>query len=105
MVLDLLRRVTGLWVVPCRVFVDFAIDLEAIVAGRSLPRADTMMIRALEILFLNGFRRELVVSLDDLRVITLCYNNAVPCCLCHFTCSLISDEIGIRSIGWALARM
>ena len=45
---------------PCSLFIDFVIDNNVVVAGRSLPAAYSFVGRLFEILFVDGARRKLL---------------------------------------------
>ena len=64
-VLDLSGRFLGIWVVPPGVRILLATDRNAVVVGRAFPWADGRRLAGFEVLPIDGFRREIVIPLDN----------------------------------------
>src|SRR5919202_784358 len=77
-VLDLLGGVLRLRVVPDGVIALRAVELEGVVGRRALPGADGVGVRGTQDVVAQRFPREVVVALDDDRVVALGENGPVP---------------------------
>src|SRR4051794_12136119 len=75
---DLLGRVLGFRVVPDRVLAPRAVELEGVVRRRALPRTDGVRVRRAHDVVAERLSREVVVALDDDRVVALGDGRAVP---------------------------
>jgi hypothetical protein len=81
---DLLSGIFGRRIIPGRVVVGGAIDLNVVVARQPLPVAGGVHITGAEILALDRVGWEVVIAFDHDGLITLGEDCAVPNCLCHY---------------------
>src|SRR5205085_8363878 len=77
-VFDLFGRVLRLRVVPSGVAVDLTIHDNVVITRRPLPRADRVRLALAEVLAPDRINREIMIALDDNRVVTLRQHCAFP---------------------------
>jgi len=79
-VLDLGGRFLWIWVAPRRVPILLAADQDAVVVGRAFPWADGRRLAGFEVLPIDGFRREIVIALDNDCAFAFGDNLTLPDC-------------------------
>src|SRR5262245_34123301 len=77
-IFDIGRRLLWLRVIPSGAFVDGAIDDNVIVTRLAFPRAIGVLITAAKIFAVHGIRREVMIALDDYRIVALSQNRVMP---------------------------
>ena len=86
-VLDRLGRLFWLGIIPSGVLVGAVPDSDVVVARQAFPRAGTMLLALLEILFLDRTWRKIMVPLDDNRFVAFSEYCVLPYRL-HFSTPL-----------------
>src|SRR5467141_2163005 len=81
---DLFGSLFWLPIEPGSVLIHLVFHHYIVVAGNSLPRTRGVGIARRQQLFLDSFRRKIMVSLDDNRVVTFGYYFTIPCCFHRF---------------------
>ena len=82
-VFNLFSSFLWLRIIPGSIFIDLAVYLDGVVAGKALPGTGGMSVAGFQILFLDCIRWEILISLDNDAIITLGYCDAIPGCLWH----------------------
>lgn len=89
MIPDILRFCLRIRVVPSCVTVICPVDVQAVIMRSTLPGADTRCIARSEERIVDGVRREIVITLDDNRVVAAGDQLAIPTCFNHYLVSFL----------------